>query len=540
MAETRGITIEFYGKSVSLENTIEDINKGLRATRSELSDVKKQLKLDPGNLDKITQQMKILRQEQTLLGEKANYFRNELSKMDKDDIGSAKWVKYTSEVNKAETSIQAINKQLDQLENASMGNLPQEVEKTGKSFENASDGALKLGDIIKGNIISEAIINGVKALASAVKDMAGDLHEWAEEYREVEVYEKQFESNLKNTADATDEQIASLKKLAKQKERTGVTSAKAITSAYQELATYVESADAIEGLTDALVDMSAQQYGVDASADSVRNLATTLGKALANGDYSGLTRLGYGFDEAQQKIMKYGTELQRVAVLNDVISSSIGGMNEALAQTDAGQLFQAQQYLDDVKESIGQIVSEVEVGFIQTVLPELQPLIDDVLAWIINNKDNIVGTFKDVATWLGSEEMKNFYSQIGQVVTDIGSILADIIKIIDQTGILAGVWETFQSVVSGIADIVHGIAESIKAITSGDMSVFQGRLNGGNFYGSFNPYGSGGYSSGGMMSGSITLNNTFSISSQNVTESMVRSWADIITEQVNENLGRMV
>lgn len=537
MAETRGITIEFYGKSVSLENTIEDINKGLRATRSELSDVKKQLKLDPGNLDKITQQMKILRQEQALLGEKANYFRNELSKMDKDDIGSAKWVKYTSEVNKAETSIQAINKQLDQLETASMGNLPQEVEKTGKSFENASDSALKLGDIIKGNIISEAIISGVKALASAVKDMAGDLHEWAEGYREVEVYEKQFESNLKNTADASDEQIASLKKLAKQKERTGVTSAKAITSAYQELATYVESADAIEGLTDALVDMSAQQYGVDASADSVRNLATTLGKALANGDYSGLTRLGYGFTEAQQKIMKYGTELERVAVLNDVISSSIGGMNEALAQTDAGQLFQAQQYLDDVKNSIGEIVSEIEVDFVQTVLPALQPLIDDVLKWIVDNKDNIASGFQEMATWLGSDEMKQAYRDIGQMVVDFGAILTDLKTILEDSGLLPGAWDLFKITLEGVRDIVHAIAEDIAKIKSGGL----GDWMMGN-YNSYYPgtFESGGYQSGGMMSGSITLNNTFSISSQNVTESMVRSWADIITEQVNENLGRMV
>lgn len=537
MAETRGITIEFYGKSVSLENTIEDINKGLRATRSELTDVKKQLKLDPGNLDKITHQLKILRQEQALLGEKANYFREELSKMGKDDIGSDKWVKYTAEVNKAETSMSAISKQISQLENASMGNLPEEAKKTGESFEKASDGALKLGDIIKANVISDAIISGIKALASAVKDMAGDLHEWADDFRETQVYEKQFESNLKNTADASDEQIASLKKLAKQKERTGVTSAKAITSAYQELATYVESADAIEGLTDALVDMSAQQYGVDASADSVRNLATTLGKALANGDYSGLTRLGYGFDEAQQYIMKYGTELERVAVLNDVISSSIGGMNEALAQTDAGQLFQAQQYFDDVKQTIGEIVSEVEVGFIQEVLPALQPLIDDVLKWIVDNKDNIVDTFKGMAEWVGSEEMKSFYEQVGQLVLDFADILKTITEVFDQIGLWEGALNIVTGIVGGIKELFDSIKADVESIRSGGLgSWLMGNYN--SYYpGTFE---SGGYSSGGMMSNSISISNTFSVSSQNVTESMVKSWADIITAQVNENLGRMV
>lgn len=209
MAETRGITIEFYGKNVDLTNTIEDINKGLRATRSELSDVKKQLKLDPGSVDKLSQKLKLLRQEQTLVAEKAQYFRNELSKMGKDEIGSDKWIRYTKEVNKAETSLQAINKQIGELESQDLDNLSSDAKEVGDGFKKASDGALKLGDVIKANVISEAIIGGLKAMASAVREVAGDLHQWAEAYRETEVYERQFESNLKNTADATDDEIAS-------------------------------------------------------------------------------------------------------------------------------------------------------------------------------------------------------------------------------------------------------------------------------------------------------------------------------------------
>lgn len=538
MAETRGITIEFYGKEVNLQNTIKDINKGLTATRAELSDVKKQLKLDPGNTDKLAQKLKLLRQELTLVGEKANYFREERSKLGDEDIGTKEWIAYTKELNKAETSMQAITKQINELENASMGDLPEDAKKTGEALDKASEGALKFGDIVKANVVSDAIISGIKAMASAIKDVAGDLHQWAEAYRETEVYEKQFETNLKNTADASDEQIASLKKLAKAKERQGVTSAKAITSAYQELATYVESADAIEGLTDALVDMSAQQYGIDASDDQVRGIATTLGKALANGDYSGLTRLGYGFDEAQQKIMKYGTELQRVAVLNDVISSSIGGMNEALAQTDAGALFQAGQYFDGVKKSIGQIVSEIEVGFVQQVLPSIQPLIDDVLKWIIDHKQDIVDAFQGMAEWLGSDEMKSAYTDIGNMVVDIGSIMKDLGTILKDSGLLPGAWDLFKKALEGVRDIIHAIADDIAKIRSGGLGNWM--------MGNYNSYSMGGPGfdtpgwSGGFASGGISVNNTFTISSQNVTESMVRSWADMITDQINENLGRMV
>lgn len=48
-----------------------------------------------------------------------------------------------------------------------------------------------------------------------------------------------------------------------------------------------------------------------------------------------------------------------------------------------------------------------------------------------------------------------------------------------------------------------------------------------------------GMNSGGMMSGSITLNNSFTVTTNNVTEEVVKRWANTITNQVNENLGRM-
>ena len=394
--ETKGITIEFYGKTVELEDSIKDINKGLKLTKAEVTDLNKNLKLDPKNIELLEKKLKGLRQEQTLLTEKVKYFEDEISKLGKEDIGTDKWNAYQKELAKSQTELKKVTdliaKQevINQKNADSIGESTEEVKKMGSSFNEAGQGAIKFGDIIKANVISQAIISGIRTVARELKSLAGDLHEWADSYRELEVYERQFETNLRNTADATDEEIDALKQLAKQKQKEGVISKRAITSAYQELATYVESAEAIEGLTDALTDMAAQQYGVDATEESVRNLATTLGKALANGDYSGLTRLGYGFDDTQKYIMKYGNELERVAVLNDVIESSIGGVNEALAQTDAGKVFQMKSYFEDVKTAIGQVVSELEIGFLEQIMPQIQPFIDNTLKWIIDHKDDFI------------------------------------------------------------------------------------------------------------------------------------------------------
>lgn len=540
-----GITIDLDVNTNGVTQSFSQINKSINSTQKELKAVDKLLKDDADNTSLLAQKQNLLTDAIDKTSAKLKQLYEAKAKADKDpsiDKNSREYRALERDIAATETSLNNLRK-AEYENNDALDDSQRLIKLFGNGMKEASNEAVNFGDIIKANVIADFIVDGIKELANVVKDFAGDLHEWADGYRELEVYEMQFESNLKNTADATDEQIDSLKKLAKQKERNGVISAKAITSAYQELATYVEEAESVEGLTDALTDMAAQQYGVDATDESVRNLATTLGKALANGDYSGLTRLGYGFTDAQKRIMEYGTEAQRVAVLNDVISSSIGGVNEALAQTDAGKLFTVRQYFEDVKTAVGEVVSELEIGFVEGIMPMLQPFIDDVLKWVIDNKDAMVQTVQDVVTWLTSEDMQTFYQDIGQTVIDIGGILADIGEILGSTGLLQTAFGILRDIVKFIKDLFDEIVEDINDIKgAGFGDWFNKNYDSYTWGGSdYFAMGSGGFNSGGMMSGNITLNNTFTINNaQDVDDAAIRRWANILTDQVNENLGRMV
>ena len=539
--KVHGITIDLDVNTNGVTQSFSQINKSINSTQKELRSVDKLLKDDAGNTELLAQKQSLLTDAIDKTSAKLKQLYEAKAKADKDssiDKNSKEYRELVRDIARTESSLNEL-RQSEEKNNDALDKSQRLIKLFGNGMKEASNEAVSFGDILKANVIGDLIVDGIKELASVVKDFAGDLHEWAEGYRELEVYERQFESNIKNTADATDEQIASLKQLAKQKERNGVISAKAITSAYQELATYVEEAESIEGLTDALTDMAAQQYGVDATDESVRNLATTLGKALANGDYSGLTRLGYGFTDAQERIMKYGTEAQRVAVINDVIESSIGGMNQALAETDSGKIFQMASYFDDVKEAVGEVVSELEVGFIEQILPELQPFIDDVLKWIIDNKDNFVNMVSEVVKWLTSEDTKQMFKDIGQTALDIGTIIGDLVTLLDDLGLINGALELIKIVIEGIRDIFDAIVEDVNKIKNGGL----GKWLSGNYNsyswdsGDYFSMGSGGF----MSAGSITLNNTFTINNASaITEQTVRNWANIITDQVNENLGRMV
>lgn len=539
-----GITVDLDVNTSGVSQSFSDINKSLRGSQQELKSVDRLLKQDVNNLT-------LLSQKQYLLTDAIDKTKDKLVQLakakriaDSDDSVD----KSSKQYRELERDIARTKQQLEDLtdkqkqNNTQLENAQKSINGIGEAYKEVNNEGLKFGDIVKANLVSDAIINGAKALANAIKDIAVELNNWANDYRELEVYEKQFESNIRNTANASDEEIRSLKQLASAKERQGVISKRAITSAYQELATYVESTDAIEGLTDALLDMSAQQYGVDATEESVRNIATTLGKALANGDYSGLTRLGYGFTEAQKYVMEYGTELERVAVLNEVIGSSIGGMNEALAQTDEGKLFQFANVFDDAKESVGQLVSELEIRLLDTVMPEIETAISGLLTWLDGNKESLVGFVNNVAQFITSEDFKTFISDVGGVLTDVIEIGSTIIEIANDLGLVNDAWVIIKGTVEAVKSITKSLSDDIKMFKEGGIfargkyidEYWADKLGSGGFIssGGFNGMASG---------GTITLNNTFNIQNgSSINEATVMSWADVMIDRINNELGRMV
>ncbi len=148
-------------------------------------------------------------------------------------------------------------------------------------------------------------IGSVRTLMSSCKDL-------------MSAYQTQIESEarlgatMRNTTGATDEQIQSIKDLASEIQQLGVVGDEVQLAGMQKLATYVENVDSLKTMLPVLNDMIAQQYGYNASTESAVTISTMLGKVL-QGQTSALMRYGYSFTEAQEELLKYGTEEQRVA-----------------------------------------------------------------------------------------------------------------------------------------------------------------------------------------------------------------------------------
>ena len=190
-------------------------------------------------------------------------------------------------------------------------------------------------------------------------------------------YKEQIESERKlfevmsKRENATKESVKDILNLADAQQKLGVIGDEVQLAGAQELSTYIEKADSIRSLLPIMNNMLAQQYGYNATQEEAVNIATMMGKVL-DGQTGALSRYGYYFDENQEKILKFGNEEQRVAVLTKIVQDSIGDVNAALGDTPIGRQIQLANAWGDVKEQIGYVIAQVK----QALIPVFSVLVN--------------------------------------------------------------------------------------------------------------------------------------------------------------------
>ena len=222
-----------------------------------------------------------------------------------------------------------------------------------KAIEQVKNEADKVNSsLINSNQIAQAF----EQVSSAVQGLQSIMHDLTDTYAVQAAAETRLETVMRNTMDATDAEIQSVKDLASAQQQLGIVGDEVQLSGAQELASYLSKKDSLEALIPVMNDMIAQQYGYNATSESAIQIASMMGKVM-DGQVKALSRYGYSFTEAQEEILKFGTEEERAATLAEVIESSVGGVNAALAATPYGKIVQANNAFGDLKETIGGLIA---------------------------------------------------------------------------------------------------------------------------------------------------------------------------------------
>lgn len=228
-----------------------------------------------------------------------------------------------------------------------VGKLRQAMDETKSTAQQFRDKLLTINQTVT------ALQNASKAINGLRDTMAG----LTASYNAVQQANTQLTTVMRQRLDATDEDINKVNEVIGAQSKLGVISGTIQKTGAQQIATFLKEKGTLEQLIPAMNDLLAQQKGLNASQEDARSVANLMGKAMT-GQTSALKRVGITFNEAQENIMKYGTEQQRAAMLAQIITDNVGHMNAQLGKTDAGQLKHAEMRFAAIKVQIGELVSK--------------------------------------------------------------------------------------------------------------------------------------------------------------------------------------
>ena len=165
----KGITVEINGKTTGLANALKDVTKTSTALSSNLKEINKALKLDPGNTE-------LLNEKQKILSESAAAARKELETLEgvqkqvsdqyaNGDIDRGAWLEYQNKLQKAKQHLEDLEKAQKDFGTAAA----QTIKEAGAKIEEYGGKASKVGETLTKNVttpLTAAAAAGVAAFSA--------------------------------------------------------------------------------------------------------------------------------------------------------------------------------------------------------------------------------------------------------------------------------------------------------------------------------------------------------------------------------------
>lgn len=456
----KGITIEFRGDTTPLTKALNTIKKESNMVDKELREVNRALKFNPNNVE-------LMRQKFTLLGQKVDATEDQIKQLRATEKQlkaqnvskqSTEWMKVRREIIEAESKLKHFKAEMKSLKFANLNAL-------GNSFKNAGAGMQSAGMYAS---------VGAGAMVLAGKKLL-DLNQTQEsaERKLIEIYKTRMGAN-KEAAKSTMELASAIQKQ-------GVIGDEVTLTGAQQLATFAKMPATVNKLLPAMDNLLVQQKGYNATADDAKNIANLFGKAMM-GQTGALRRVGISFDEEQEKVLKYGTEEEKAAMLAEVVTQNVGNMNKVFAQTDEGKMQQVKNSLGDFGERLGHVLLPV-LGKVASFLNDsVLPAIESVVSFIENHPvvAKIAVAIAAILAIAGP-----LLIMIGTLISSIGSIMTILPALAGPVGIVIAIiaaliaigivlyknWDTIKAKAvalrDGIVSAFNGLKGKVSSIWNG-------------------------------------------------------------------------
>lgn len=332
-----------------------------------------------------------------------------------------------TDVNNATTALNKMTGQLSDLENS--------VDDVTEAVDDAGDSSIGFAEVFKANFLSQVIIEGVKQLASTIKDMAGDFIESA---ASIKAETSQFEQTF---GDFADQATAAIGRVAD--------SSNILDTRFNSVGAQIYAFAKASG-GDATESMGLMATALQVVADgaayydkSLKDTADSL-QSFLKGNYENDSALGVSCTETTRnaeamelfgkkfndlsEIQKQQTLLQMVVDAQELS----GAMGQAAREADGWENVQG-----NLNEAWRQFMGEAGEPFLQNLVPIVQQITDELIKMTENVDWNAFG-----------ESVTGFV----KLIVDNGATIASLVS-----GIGAGL------IAWNVASMVQALAKSIEA-----------------------------------------------------------------------------
>lgn len=198
-------------------------------------------------------------------------------------------------------------------------------------------------------------------------------------FAEVERSQRQLENAIIGVSKGTKEQVAEVNKLTSALQKKAGIDADSLNMGVAQLSTFGLQSKSVIDLTKSLADLTVNQNGLNATSDQYINSANIIAKAL-RGEFGMLQKMGIRFTEAQQQVIKFGNEQEKVAMIQQGFAQNLRETTDTVGGLDLSMAL-VQRTIEDINEGIGQALAPTMTALMQ----KIQPIVDSILLWATEN-----------------------------------------------------------------------------------------------------------------------------------------------------------
>ena len=497
-----GGTVKLTGES-EYRAALKEISSNLKVLNSEMKAVTSEYDKNDKSVANLSKQNEVLNKKIDEQEKKVSTLKEALAKS-KAETGenSETTKKWQTELNNAQAELNTLNRKVE--DNASaMKEAEQEtkkeadaIEEVGKEADKSGESTLKLGDIIKANLISDvikaglsALVDGFKAMGSAIGDcltagasyadnmltlsaQTGLSTDTLEKYNAVaeltDVSMETLTSSMSKNIKAMSEARDGSKSYAEAYQKLGVQVANADGSLRDSETVYWETIDALKGISDEterdalameLFGKKAQDLNtiIEMGSEGVAeytDMAVSMGAVLGG---EGLAALGALDDQMQ--IFSTTTDATKNILASafapamtgalEGVNSLCGAFNNLVAAVVSGEGVDQAFYM--VSEGLSDLIEGVAAA-----LPQVMTVVSDLFNMLLD-------LIAEYLPWLIEEGAAMLSSLLSGISQNLGTVMTTVMSVINTllTTVLQNLPLIIQMGIQMLTSLIQGIANTL-------------------------------------------------------------------------------